>query len=373
MAKTIDFESSSALISIPPKISGNFDAFEEKLTDYSKNFDDSILIATSGTTAHSPKIVVLSKSGLRTACLTVNQFLDATSNDKWLLGIPHYHIGGLSILYRAFLSNSLVEVYNGKWSPFEFCAQLQQQSISFCSMVPTQLYDIVSNKILAPSSLKKILIGGGNLNSKIYNDAINLGWPIVYSFGMTESSAMFSYSLDGQNNFTPLPHVNIKISDDQRLMISGPSVLSGYITHENNSFKFTDPKLDGWYTTDDVVSLEDEKFTPKGRFNRVIKINGNLVYLDHIHNLISESLNNSTKSDCEFFITSISDIRSENTVILVTNNKEITLSKVLDILRDKIPKYALPSSIHFLDSLPKTDMGKIMESEIKKALAKNAI
>ena len=373
MAKTIDFESSSAVISLPPKLGKISDTFVEQLNHFSKDFDDSILIATSGTTALTPKIVVLSKYGFRIACETVNQFIEGTSNDKWLLAIPHYHIGGLSILYRAFLSNSIVEIYNGKWCPFKFYTQLDKQSISFCSIVPTQLYDLVSNKLCAPKHLKKILVGGGNLHPQVFLGAINLGWPIVSTFGMTESSAMFAYCQNVENEFTCLPHVQVKSSQGQRLMIKGPSIISGYITYENKILNFVDPKIDGWYKTDDVIFANQEKFTPKGRINRVIKINGNLVFLDQIQNLIAESFHQHSADMTEFFVTSVTDIRSENSVVLVTNNKQLTLSWVHSILADKIPKYALPSNVHFLDNLPKTDMGKIIESEIKKAVTVNAI
>lgn len=69
---------------------------------------------TSATDTHSFKLMALSHQALLASASAVNEHLEVTSNDRWLNVLPMFHVGGLSILYRAQAAN--VEVMNG-WTP----------------------------------------------------------------------------------------------------------------------------------------------------------------------------------------------------------------------------------------------------------------
>ena len=62
-----------------------------------------IVLPTSGTTGH-PKGAVLGLDNLIASAEGSARLLGADADDRWLLCMPLFHIGGLSILTRSALS-----------------------------------------------------------------------------------------------------------------------------------------------------------------------------------------------------------------------------------------------------------------------------
>ena len=122
----------------------------------------SLLIPTSGTTSHNLKIVVLKKESVLNAAKKANACLKTNADDNWLVSLPLHHVAGLSILARAFLNANKTYYWN-KWDPATFIKNLNSWNISFCSLVPTQIFDLISQNIPAPKSLKTVLVGGSAL------------------------------------------------------------------------------------------------------------------------------------------------------------------------------------------------------------------
>lgn len=117
----------------------------------SLNYKEHVFIKSSGTT-ELEKIYALSKDALIHSANQVNKRLEIDSHDSWGIALPQHHIGGFSIYIRAQISNSNVFHYNQRWNPITFKAFLNTFKITTISLVPTQLFDLVINKIdYAPS------------------------------------------------------------------------------------------------------------------------------------------------------------------------------------------------------------------------------
>jgi len=140
------------------------------------------------------KICLLSKKAfLHSACLA-NKNLQASTKDKWLISLPLYHVGGISILARAFLSGSSYFINKEAWNPNSFKRQIEREKITLSSLVPTQVYDLVGKGLKAPSSLRVLLVGGDFLSSSLYQKARDLGWPLLLCYGATETSSHIAVS-----------------------------------------------------------------------------------------------------------------------------------------------------------------------------------
>jgi O-succinylbenzoic acid--CoA ligase len=132
-------------------------------------------VATSGSTADSPlriKWTALSKKAILASAEAVNTFLSSDHRDIWGASLPSFHVGGLGIWARGFLSRAqVIDTYslmNGIWDPVQFTELIQRFAITLTSLVPTQVYDIAKMGIKAPSSLRGVVIGGGVLQQPIY-------------------------------------------------------------------------------------------------------------------------------------------------------------------------------------------------------------
>ena len=123
--------------------------------------------------------------------------------------------------------------------------------------MPKQIADLVQSECHAPPNLRTVLVGGDPLDSDLYEKAKNLGWPISLSYAMSEAAS--TISLDGRL----LPHLQAKLVQG-RLAFKGPSLLSGLIDEERG---FHDPKVDGWFVSDDCGEISGNILRLFGRMS----------------------------------------------------------------------------------------------------------
>lgn len=223
-----------------------------------------IWLATSGTTGQ--KYVALSKKAFLISAAEVNSYLEASSEDHWLAALPHFHVGGLSIYARAYLARA--KVYKlASWDPAAFVDAAKK--VSFASVVPSQLFDLVKQKKKAPGNFKRLIVGGAALCDELRKRGEALNWPITHTYGMTECASQIA--VEG----TLLPHIQAKTDEQARLWIKSDSLLSGYLKGGD----FVDPKISGWFQTGDLACLTDGKLILLGRQEEMVKILGEKVYL----------------------------------------------------------------------------------------------
>ena len=157
---------------------------------------------------------------------------------------------------------------------------------------------------------------------------------------------------------------------DGEICISGPSVMKGY----NNEPEETDNVLkvhdDGrsWLHTGDAGMMDEEGFIYfRQRIKRMIISSGYNIYPSQIENI----LDSHPLVKCSCVIGIPDDIRIQSVKAFVVLNDhaaddDTAKKKILEYCKDNISKYAIPSSIEFIDELPKTKVGKVAYTELEK-------
>ena len=145
-------------------------------------------------TSSYSKICLLSKKALLFSAGLANQNLKASDRDKWLISLPFFHVSGISILARAFLTGSSCFIQEGAWNPYVFKETIQKKGVTLSSLVPTQVYDLIQQNLSAPKSLRAVLVGGDHLSSSIYKKAGKLDWPLMICYGATETCSHIASS-----------------------------------------------------------------------------------------------------------------------------------------------------------------------------------
>ena len=115
-------------------------------------------MASSGTSQsqnESAKLIALKVEAVLNSARRVNQYLQAKSDENWGLALPSFHVAGLGIWGRAFLAGSIV--FELDWQPSKIHSQLLQNHISYLSLVPAQIFDLLQAQVRAPAVLKKVL------------------------------------------------------------------------------------------------------------------------------------------------------------------------------------------------------------------------
>lgn len=318
-----------------------------------------VIFATSGSSG-SRKWVAVSRGALLASARAVNTHLGVDSSDRWLLALPTFHVGGMGILARCHEASCDCVCYDGKWDPALYHALCSAQNITLSSMVPTQLVDIVQWGLSSPPSIRAVLIGGGRLDEVTYQKAIDLGWPVIETYGMTETCSQVATATLGCRDLKILAPWQAQIDGAGRLMLKGESVLTGYVIFEGGDVSMTDPKEDGWFLTGDRVEVSGRVLTVKGRVDRCVKILGELVSLDDVEREVAGF---TSIEASQIVVIAIDDTRKGSRLILYTEGVEVSPSFLSDFNQQCHPLHRI-DSVKMVEVFPRSPLGKILYHDV---------
>lgn len=143
-------------------------------------------------------------------------------------------------------------------------------------------------------------VAGAALSDKVHAFLVSIGVPIIYGYGLTETTATVSFCRPRDYLFgsigKPIMGVNVRIvpqNDEQReegigeIQVKGLTVMKGYYKMpEQNEQVFTE---DGWFRTGDIGSIDaDQNLFFKERLKDLFKTaNGKYIAPQMIENLIT--------------------------------------------------------------------------------------
>lgn len=323
------------------------------------HLSDHIWFFTSGSTGEA-KGVALSKNALLASAQAVNLHLQASANDRWLNALPPFHVGGAGIFVRASLSGSLVYTLPPKWDPKVFISLAQEYRITLSALVPAQIFDLVQLGQPAPPPLRAIVVGGGALSSDLYTSAKKLNWPLLPSYGLTECASQVATAND-----TPelklLSHIEAKV-EGGLLQIKSPALLTAYAHFSNETLTLEDPKVNGWFTTEDRAHLNGPIVEILGRTDDFIKIGGESVDLTRLTKLIDQ-----LKGDVDCALLALPDERLGHTLHLAHNSHH-SITSLLEKYHAKVLPFERIRQTHPVPTIPRSPLGKILKGELTKLI-----
>lgn len=317
-----------------------------------------LLFATSGSTG-AGKWVALSKSALLVSAQAVNDHFKVTAEDLWMLSLPTFHVGGLGVCARAFKAGCMLTEYQGKWDADRFYNQLASDQATLVSLVPTQLVDLVRGGRRCPERLRAVLVGGGQLQESVYCQAVELGWPVVETYGMTESSSQIATARLGERSLNVLPIWQVKVDESERLMIQGEALMSGYVRCVDDQIQFDPVAQDAWCLTGDVVSINGSVLQVKGRADRCVKILGELVHLDRVVSYWAGKIGSNEGVE----IVAMDHERKGVSLCLVVESNSLTCDGLASYNQQCNPLWRV-DSVATVGPFPRTSLGKIRYSRL---------
>ncbi|OQW51917.1 MAG: hypothetical protein A4S09_09635 [Proteobacteria bacterium SG_bin7] len=348
----INWTDQSSHVFLNPRL--NF-AFDQKLIQ--RRRPSHIWLATSG----SAKIVGLNKQAILSSADAVNKFINSSEKDIWLQILPEFHIGGLSIYARSYLSGAKVVTHHfglGKWDANKFTALLNESGATLISLVPTQIYDLVKNKIVAPHSLRYVFVGGADLENWLYMEAKKLKWPIAPTYGMTECSSQVATANLEDSRMRVLPHVKLRVSEMGKIILMGPSLFTEYcMIGEGGDLAYHDPKIGYEFLTEDFGDLADGYLKPLGRGKDFIKVGGEGVYLNRLRGVL-HSFQFEEGLEGEFDLESRPHARLGKTIDLVTTVDEPKVKALVEKFNNTVMPYERIQGVRKVDQIPRGELGK---------------
>lgn len=381
--EVINLESDSNQILLNPRWPEEDSKSLRELAEWAQeqaNLQAHVWIATSGSTADSyrtTKLVALSKKALTASATSVNQHLQSHRKDIWTQVLPTFHVGGLGIEVRAALCGARVisALKQQKWDPHYFFQVLQAESCTLSSLVPAQVYDLVMEGFKAPASLRAVVVGGAALEQDLYFRARKLGWPLLPSYGMTETASQIATaSLESlQKDEYPavqlLPHAQARQNQEGRLEVSGESLLTCYAQYQAEGSVVWDPKKAGWFTTEDQGQVFENTLKILGRGHDYVKIGGEAANVAQLRAVL-ESVVVSLHPEYRLQVTLL-DMPSERLGreihFISSLPKDITES-IAKSFAEKVLPFEKGRKIHYVDVIPRSELGKILWTQLRSQL-----
>src|SRR6187402_3002418 len=88
-----------------------------------------LFFQTSGSESLLPHWVGLSREAFLRSAYAVNQHLEVTAQDRWIIALPLHHVGGFSILARCHASGASFFQTVEKWDASRFAQVCREQGI----------------------------------------------------------------------------------------------------------------------------------------------------------------------------------------------------------------------------------------------------
>lgn len=318
-----------------------------------------IWIASSGSSKQanqSLKLIALSKFAFLSSAAAVNEHLQSDRRDIWLQNLPRFHVGGLSIETRAFLSGAKV-VSQLQWSAENFFETVNTEKVTLSALVPTQVFDLVQTGKKAPASLRAIVVGGAALAQDLYEKAIDLGWPLLPSYGMTECCSQIatadlnSWSFKNRS-LKLLSHVQARTTSDGILEVKSSALLTGLAQINDGQPTWQDPKVQGWYRSQDLADVQGNVLTPLGRGSDFVKVLGEGVDLQRLRWLLEKVAQEEIPGEWQNVnLTAKPDHRRGHKLVLQTL-RGTDVQKVFEVLNSQVAPFERLQEIEIVTELP---------------------
>jgi O-succinylbenzoic acid--CoA ligase len=208
--------------------------------------DIAAILFTSGTSGR-PKGAQLTFNNFYYAAMASTLRLGNLPGDRWLLTLPLYHIGGLSMLVRACLCRVPVIVLD-RFEPEVLIDLIQRHQATLVSLVPTMLFRLLTTRTsdpVLPACVRMVLVGGAAASPELLVRAARRGVPAATSYGLTEACSQVCTALPEVAQAKPgtvgrpLPFMRVRIADADgqalppgavgEIVVQGPNVMFGYV------------------------------------------------------------------------------------------------------------------------------------------------
>ena len=343
----------------------------DALSAMSNNGQSVVAFATSGTTGAS-KWVVLSKQALRFSAEAVCRHLEVKRGERWICPLPVGHVGGAGVYLRALVSGGLVVPWDGKWSAKKFQNTCAGGDVHWASLVPTQVVDLVANGCEAPGTLRGVVVGGGALDAEMKRCAVDLGWPILTSFGMTETASQIATELPGSGGrMEVIDGWDVRVDESSTLQLRGEAMFSGWLEPDDDG-EFVMRSLmndDGWFATQDRVELSHVGgktfLRPCGRVDDFVKVLGELISLQRLEIELHRIVRERGGEMESVAVVALPDERMGRRPVMVVEDSQVEADEWMKLFNKSeiIPVERLTEVI-FVKGFPRSALGKIRRNRL---------
>jgi long-chain acyl-CoA synthetase len=344
--------------------------------------DIAVLQYTGGTTGLS-KGVILTQGNLFASNRMASMMLDeetAEEDDIIISPMPLYHVYGFTFnVIRGFVNGGLSVLIPDPRDLTSMINTMKSYPFNGFAGVNTLFVGLLNHPDFDSidfSHLKGVISGGAALVEEISNEWFKRTNSTIYeAYGLSETSAIVTCNNPEFNQLgtvgRPMPHLEVKTVDALgnelacgeagELVVRGPHVMKGYWQAPEASAEVLDN--DGWFRTGDIAIIQTDGFIKiVDRLKDMVLVSGFNVYPNEVEAVIYGH-----PDVVECAVVGVADQKTGEAVKLfvVSRNPELDGDSLKTFCRERLAAYKVPKYYEFKESLPKSNVGKILRKELR--------
>lgn len=328
---------------------------------------------TSGTTGTS-KGVILSHQTILERTKAANRGLQLNEGDKivWVLSMAYHFVvsiilylryGCTIIICKEFLAENIIENTNAHCGTFLYASPMHIRMLfsdQSTRTMPSLTRVISTSTAISKDQCEKFKSRFGIPVSQAYG-IIEIGLPII-NFEKSDlypdavGYALPDYTveiLDEDGNILPVGQVG-------HLAIKGPGMLDGYLNPPSTRDQILKA---GWFLTGDLASkMSDGLIRIEGRLKSMINVSGNKVFPEEVEAILNQHPLIFESRVCGYKHPLLGEsVRAE--IVLQPHAIKPDTESLRQFCRKHLSAYKIPQLFLFVESLPKTDSGKLIRGK----------
>ena len=344
------------------------------------------ILYTGGTTGRNKGAVHTSRSFNVTAMGMIELSGIYGTGTSMLAEMPMFHGFGLCTCVHLPVCIGLRIVLMPTFTMDSLCRTIVKERINFIAGVPTLYEKMVGNKYLEDadlSFLKGIFCGGDSMpvemKSRVDSFLADHGCQVKVRVGYGCTECLTATAITPKEEErpgsvgVPIPGHSYKIvavgttdevadGMDGEICISGSAIMQCYHNNNEESKEVLKVHEDGklWLHTGDIGTIEDGFIYFKNRVKRIIITSGYNVFPSQIEEVLSR--HPLIDSSCVIGVPDLLRGSKVKAVIVLKKGVELsqdTLNSIHSYVKANICSYAKPREYDFVDSLPRTKLGKV--------------
>ncbi len=341
--------------------------------------DPVLLVYTSGTTGR-PKGTVHTQRSLFFNALNSVHMHTFHPDDRVLVVLPLFHVGGLNIQLTPALYCGATVYLHERFDPENTLLAIDRDKPDLAVLVPATMEAIRRHgnwETSDFSSLRMLTTGSSIVPVDLIAAFETRGISVVQVYGATETCPIAAYQTPGEGVSHPLAtgrtalHNEIRLVDGQGLAIDeplkdgeicvrGPNVMRGYWNRPDETAQVL---RDGWFATGDIGHIDhDGHLYFKDRIKRVIISGGENIYSAEIERVLGTIAG--IEEAC--VVGRLDEQWGEVPVAAIARKNGSTVDErdIVPVMEAELARFKHPKAYTFVDALPRNAMGKIVPEDV---------
>ena len=347
-----------------------------------------LLLYTSGTTG-VPKGALYTQGQWREDILTHSIEMPVTPNDKGLLIMPYFHIGGV-IWHAVLLHKGASNVIMKSFDPRAVLSAIESEKVTSMCVVPTHiaaLLDVPDISNYDTSSLKRVKYVGSPMPVELLKRAIGTWGPIFFQgYGQTESGPDISFlkeeehdvlhksskeqkrllscgrpAIDVHVRIVDNKHNDVRVGETGEIIVQSRHIMKKYW---NKPEETKSTIIDGWLHTGDMGSYDEDGYIYiVDRKKDMIISGGENIYPREVEEVLYQ---HPAVLECAVFgIPDPKWVEVVHAVVSFKKGVDTTAEELIEFCKKHIARYKAPKSVEIVGEIPKSATGKILKKEMR--------